>query len=113
MLPTDPTVTVRPKGIRFAAAAGSTVMAAAAAAGYRWPTVCGGVGDCRVCYVEVLEHPERLSEPDAHERAAIAELTGTLGSRGQHVRLACQAVVHGDVVVLKRGVRPESGGHRP
>ncbi|MBU9763819.1 (2Fe-2S)-binding protein [Mycobacterium sp. TNTM28] len=102
-----PTVTVRPSGISFEAAQGQTVMAAAQAAGIRWPTVCGGNGDCLVCHVGVLEGPEHLSEPSATETLAVRNLTGDRGGRGEHVRLACQATVRGDVVVEKRGVRKQ------
>ncbi|MEU8900299.1 2Fe-2S iron-sulfur cluster-binding protein [Nocardia sp. NPDC048505] len=104
-------VTVRPSGVRFLAAPGQPIMAAGLAAGYRWPTICGGKGDCRVCFVEVLEHPERLSEPKPAERRAITELTATLGRDPRPVRLACQAAVLGDVVVHKRGVRPAPRGN--
>ncbi|MFI6865521.1 2Fe-2S iron-sulfur cluster-binding protein [Nocardia sp. NPDC050406] len=102
----QPTVTVRPSGIQFPAAPGQSIMAAGIAAGLRWPTVCGGQGDCRVCFAEVLEHAEHLSEPEPAEAQAIQELAATLGRRTGPVRLACQAAVHGDVVVHKRGVRP-------
>lgn len=98
-------VTVRPSGIEFTAEAGQTIMAAGQAAGYRWPTICGGVGDCHVCHVEVVECPEHLGAPTDLEQRAITALRGEHGGRGEHVRLACQAVVDGDVVVVKRGVR--------
>ncbi|WP_280356990.1 2Fe-2S iron-sulfur cluster-binding protein [Nocardia otitidiscaviarum] len=97
-----PTVTVRPSGLRFTAATGQSVMAAAQAAGYRWPTICGGLGDCLVCHIEVLDQPEHLSEPADTEIQAVRQLRARGGGP---VRLACQARVHGDVVVLKRGVR--------
>lgn len=96
------TVTVRPAGFQFTADPGQSIMAAAVAAGYRWPTICGGLGDCLVCHVEVLEHPQCLSEPTDAETQAVRELCAR---SGRPVRLACQAAVHGDVVVLKRGVR--------
>lgn len=100
-----PTVTVKPSGIQFTAAHGQTIMAAGEEAGYRWPTICGGNADCLVCHVEVLEHPEHLSPPDDTEAQAIRGISGDRGGRGQHVRLACQAAVEDDVVVVKRGVR--------
>lgn len=100
-----PTVTVKPSGITFDAEDGQTVMAAAVAAGLRWPTVCGGQGDCLVCHIEVLDGPDRLAAPSDAEDHAVRDLKGDRGGRGEHVRLACQAGVHGDVVVLKRGVR--------
>lgn len=95
-----PTVTVKPSGIRFAAELGQTVMAAGVAAGYRWPTICGGNGECLVCHVEVLERSEHLAPPSADEADKVSGL-----GRGPNIRLACQAAVSGDVVVLKRGVR--------
>ncbi|GAA2569574.1 2Fe-2S iron-sulfur cluster-binding protein [Mycolicibacterium diernhoferi] len=110
-----PTVTVRPSGITFEATPGQTVMAAALDAGLRWPTVCGGQGDCLVCHVEVVDGPEHLAAPSDIEAQAVRGLSGDKGGRGEHVRLACQAGVHGDVVVMKRGVReahPENPGVR-
>lgn len=98
-----PCVTVRPAGIRFAARPGQTIMAAGEAAGYRWPTICGGVGECTVCHVEVLESDDHLDPPGELELRTLETLRG---SRGDRVRLACQAGVEGDVVVRKRGVRP-------
>ncbi|QZA06964.1 (2Fe-2S)-binding protein [Mycolicibacter heraklionensis] len=99
------TVTVQPSGVRFGAADGQTIMAAAEAAGYRWPTICGGNGECLVCHVEVLAHPDRLAPPSETESRAVRGISGDHGGRGDQVRLACQAAVHGDVVVRKRGVR--------
>ena len=104
-----PIVTVKPSGITFPAAQGQTVMAAALAAGLRWPTVCGGNGDCLVCHVTVLAGVEHLVEPSAAEAQAVHNLKGDRGGRGEHVRLACQAGVLGDVVVEKRGVRKPRG----
>lgn len=95
------TITVKPSGLHITAAAGQTIMAAADAAGYRWPTICGGNGECLVCHVEVLEHPEHLAPADDRESQAIRSIS----AHRPQVRLACQAAVHGDVVVRKRGVR--------
>jgi ferredoxin, 2Fe-2S len=106
-----PTVTVRPSGIAFTAERGQTIMAAGESAGYRWPTICGGQGDCLVCHVEVLEHYQHLSAPEDAETQAIRGISGDHGGRGERVRLACQAVVNGDVVVLKRGVRARKPTH--
>ena len=39
-----PKVTVRPLAIEFDAPEGETIMGAAQAAGYYWPTTCGGEG---------------------------------------------------------------------
>ena len=97
-------VRVEPGGAAFETAAGETIMAGANRAGYRWPTVCGGQGTCRTCYVRVLEHPENLSTIGPWESEGLAAL-GLTGDGGP-VRLACQARPEGDIVVHKPGVRP-------
>lgn len=106
-----PSVTVQPADVVFPAQLGDTIMAAAVTAGLRWPTICGGRGECRVCFVEVLEHPDRLEPPDIAESDAVGDLRGDHGGRGAHVRLACRAKVLGDVVVAKRGVRHRKAKH--
>ncbi|MCV7194487.1 2Fe-2S iron-sulfur cluster-binding protein [Mycolicibacterium brumae] len=98
-------MTVQPAGVSFSAQVGQTVMAAALAAGYRWPTICGGEGLCQVCHLEVLQSPEHLDPAEPDEEQLLRDLTGGPGGRGDHVRLACQAVVRADVTVFKRGVR--------
>jgi 2Fe-2S ferredoxin len=56
---------------------------------------CGGVAVCGTCHVIVEKGMENLSPPSEDEQDHIDELVGgTLSSR-----LACQAVVRGDVTV--------------
>ncbi len=56
---------------------------------------CGGVGVCGTCHVIVEQGTENLSEPTDDEQDHIQEVPGcTLDSR-----LACQAIVKGDVTV--------------
>ena len=56
---------------------------------------CCGVGACGTCHVIVNEGADSLSEPDEDELDALDEVpAGTLDSR-----LACRAVVGGDVTV--------------
>ncbi|MFW6153948.1 MAG: 2Fe-2S iron-sulfur cluster-binding protein [Planctomycetota bacterium] len=70
---------------------------------------CGGVGACSTCHVIVEAGEENLSE------AGDAELDRVEQAPGNTVRsrLACQAVVHGDVTVRvpgwNRNVAKESG----
>lgn len=97
------TVTVHPSGIRLSPAPGETVFAAAARQGYRWPTVCGGMGTCRTCVMEVdsgRENCAPIGDLEAEGLDALKE-----AKDGGH-RLACQTTVTGDVVVTKRGVKP-------
>ncbi|KAA0120624.1 2Fe-2S iron-sulfur cluster-binding protein [Mycolicibacterium sp. P9-22] len=99
--PPVPTVTVQPAGITLRVQPGETVFHAAQAAGVRWPTVCGGQGSCRLCFMLVERGQENLAEIGAWEAEGLEQL----GSVGTDTRLACQARVHGDVTVTKRGVR--------
>ena len=69
---------------------------------------CGGAGICRSCHVVVEEGMENLSAPQDEELDAIDGVPGsTLKSR-----LACQAIVAGDVTVsLPATGGPTGTGH--
>ena len=63
--------------------------------GVRIEHACGGQGACGTCHVIVLTGAENLSEADDDELDALDQVPGnTLDSR-----LACRAVVRGDVTV--------------
>ena len=99
-----PRVTIQPLGITVDAKPQDTIMAAAEAHGYYWPSTCGGEGRCSTCALVVVSGAENLSEMGRSERKTIeAELSPSALARG--TRLACQARVLGDVEVLKPGVR--------
>ena len=98
-----PRVVVEPTQIELEVVDGETIYAAALRLGYKWPTICGGLGTCSTCWVSVNVAPENLSEMSAYEREGLMRL-GALEGRGS-VRLACQAKPLGDVTVTKRGVR--------
>ena len=99
-----PKVTVRPLNIQFEAAEGATIMGAAQALGYYWPTTCGGEGRCTTCACVVIEGMERLSRRGRSETKVLSEERGP-SILQQPVRLACQTQVYGDCVVEKTGVR--------
>jgi ferredoxin, 2Fe-2S len=100
-------VSVEPKPGVIEVRPDETVMDAAERLGYRWPTLCGGVGECRVCVMEVVSGAGGLSIPDAQEEAAIRSTFGSLQRRARPLRQACRAVVVGQgVTVFKRGVVP-------
>ena len=105
-----PKITIRPKNIVVDAPEGETIMKAAQDAGYYWPTTCGGEGRCTTCACVVVSGMDQLSPRGPSEEYVLAD------ERGESVletpiRLACQAVVHGDVEVEKPGVRqPHSLG---
>ena len=99
-----PIVRVLPKGIVYEAAEGSTIMGAAQSHDYYWPTTCGGVGRCTTCACLVVSGMENLSPRGRAEERVLAEERGRQALKTP-IRLACQAQVHGHVVVEKIGVR--------
>ena len=98
------TVRVEPSGITLDVHDGETVMAAARRAGYRWPTICGGLADCGACALEVLETTEPLPVPTTVEGVRLNVLVERRRYPDRTWRLACQLVPTGDVVVRKTGV---------
>ena len=99
-----PKITVRPLGIEIEVPEGATIMGAAQAQGYYWPTTCAGEGRCTTCACIVLRGMEHLSPRGRSEARVLSEERGPSILK-QPVRLACQAQVYGDVEVEKPGVR--------
>ncbi len=99
-----PKVTIQPVGAVVEAEGGQTVMGAAQAAGYYWPTTCGGEGRCTTCAAVVVAGAENLSDMGRTERKTLEAEMGP-GAIERGMRLACQARVQGDVEVVKPGVR--------
>ena len=79
---------------------------AAQAQGYYWPTTCGGEARCTTCACEVVSGAPLLTEMGRAERRALVTERGE-GILETNVRLACQAHLRGEgiVVVRKAGVR--------
>jgi 2Fe-2S ferredoxin len=99
-------VRVLPSGIEFEAPADATVMGAAQAAGYYWPTTCGGEARCTTCACDVLEGGADLTPMGRAEQRALVAERGPAVLRTT-VRLACQVRIRGPaaVIVRKPGVR--------
>lgn len=93
---------MRPAGIELAVEDGETLFGAAVREGYRWPTICGGQGTCRTCFVRIQEGTEHCSPIGPLEEEGIHALRQPLDGS---VRLACQLRVTGPVTVTKSGVR--------
>ena len=102
-----PKIHLLPLNVVIDAADGATVMGAAQALGYYWPTTCGGEGRCTTCACEIVEGAGALTEMGRSERNSLVDERGE-GVLRTPVRLACQARIHGDVTVTvkKPGVRP-------
>jgi len=101
-----PKVTVLPLDQFFDAAEGVTIMEAAHEHGLYWPTTCGGQGICTSCACSVDEGAGNLEPMGRSELKTLSEELGEAVVRTRSLPLACQARVHGDVTVTKRGVRP-------
>jgi ferredoxin, 2Fe-2S len=99
-----PKVTIRPLDIVIEVPEGETIMNAARAAGYYWPTTCGGECRCTTCLCTVIDGMDHLSPRGRSESKVLTEERGPAVLQ-RPLRLACQARVHGDVVVEKSGVR--------
>jgi ferredoxin, 2Fe-2S len=99
-------VTVLPGDLEFEAKAGETLMDAAHAHGFYWPTTCGGLGICTTCLTEIVSDDEALVEMGRSERKMLVAERGEAILR-RPVRLACQTAVSGKgaVTVTKPGVR--------
>ena len=102
-----PTVRVLPDNLLIEAEQGQTIMDAAHEAGYYWPTTCGGQGICTSCACTVEDGIAHLDEMGRGERKTLAEDRGEAALASGRIRLACQARVHGEITVTKRGVRAE------
>ncbi len=102
-----PKIRVLPLDVVIDADEDATVMGAAQALGYYWPTTCGGEGRCTTCACEVVEQAGALSPMGRSERNTLVDERGE-GVLRTPVRLACQARIHGDVTVtvIRPGVRP-------
>ena len=101
-------VRVEPLGAVLTPAADESVFHCALRVGYRWPSVCGGEGSCRSCFMVVTEGEDLLEPVGPWEQEGINAIVAPPGPSGV-VRLACQARLRaeavGQVVVNKRAVR--------
>jgi len=84
-------VTFTPLGIAADAKPNETVLDVARRAGAPLGNSCGGVGVCARCKVRIVNGAETLTPPTNVELR--------FGRLGDGERLACQAVVGGDVEV--------------
>lgn len=99
-------VRILPLDREIEAEEGVTIMEAAHEHGLYWPTTCGGEGICYSCACTIEEGEANLEPIGRSELKTMAEEMGEAAVRARRLRLACQARVHGDVTVTKRGVRP-------
>ncbi len=101
------TIRVLPLNADIEAAPDATIMAAAQALGFYWPTTCGGEGRCTTCACEIVEGAASLAPMGRSEQKVLVDERGPAVLRTS-LRLACQARVGGGatVIVRKNGVVP-------
>jgi 2Fe-2S ferredoxin len=102
-----PKIKLLPLDLEIEAEEGQTIMEAAHSHGLYWPTTCGGQAICTTCMCRIDEGADVLEEIGRRELATLTEERSEATVRENHLRLACQARVLGDIVVHKRGVREE------
>ncbi len=99
-------VRIEPLGETIRTLPGETLMRAAIRLGIRWPTICNGVAVCGVCNVQVRNASDALPAPTPKEEQGLRSVP--LRSTGV-VRLACQLVPQGELIVWRPGairIRP-------
>jgi len=102
-------VTLLPSGFIIEAETGEKLVDAARRNGIRWPRVCGGVGDCGVCYAEVV--PGLPDSPPAAAERSLLKRVPAGPAMGGEMRLACCVNVDRDMVIYRFGIRtPQAAG---
>lgn len=96
-------VRVLPLDLELEVPDGATVMAAAHAAGYIWPTECEANASCGLCVSIVREGLDHCGPMPEDEQETLLR---TMGQVEPTRRLACRLNVTGPVTITKRGVRP-------
>lgn len=96
-------VRVLPLDLALDLGEGQTLMDAAHAAGYVWPTECEAAASCGLCVTIIREGTENCGPMPDDERETLER---TMGMVDPSRRLACRLSVTGPVTVTKRGVRP-------
>src|SRR3990170_1303632 len=100
-----PKITIQPLDRVIEAAEGATIMDTAHEYSLYWPTTCGGEGICTSCACTIEEGEANLEPIGRGELKTLAAELSEAAVHSRRLRLACQARVHGDVTVTKRGVR--------
>jgi 2Fe-2S ferredoxin len=105
-----PRVRLEPDGIEWEASEGDSLVEVATRHGYYWPVGCPLNGECTNCAFEVVSGLGRISTMGKYERLNLIRQRGPRSIDDPRLRLGCQARVHGDIVVYKRGVQADLGG---
>lgn len=93
-----------PSGLSSNSANGSTVLAAAQDAGVAIRSLCGGNGNCRQCWVKIVEgshskHGINVRAENVSAPTQLEEKYRTKIPRFKDLRLACRTHICGDLLV--------------
>jgi ferredoxin, 2Fe-2S len=97
------TVRVHPAGAELEVRVEEEIFWAARRMGWRWPSVCQGLGECGQCWVIVESGGQNLLPATIAERAVLG--LGIVAG-DPDARLACLTRVTGPAVVRRLGARP-------
>lgn len=97
-------VVFTPSGLSKEVAGGETILASAHQAGVAIRSLCGGQGNCRQCWVRIIEgsHSKHGIEVSADSVTAPTEIEQRMAGRIKRyagMRLACRTHIQGDVLV--------------
>ena len=97
-------VVFTPSGLSKDAEQGATILASAHDAGVAIRSLCGGNGNCRQCWVRIIEgsHSKHGLQVNADSVSAPTEIEQRMQSRIKRftgMRLACRTHIQGDVLV--------------
>lgn len=98
------TVRVLPADRSFSVDETHTLLEAAIAAGWGWPSVCGGLAECGTCAFTVEDGNESLTPIAAREQARLDLLPSRRAFPDRCWRLACQARVDGTASLTIRKI---------
>ncbi len=87
-----PIIEILPDQVQVCVKLGTSLLAGAASASIELMHSCGGIGACTSCRVRIVSGGDDLSKIGRAEKEQLAE-SGILSTH----RLACQALVYGDV----------------
>jgi 2Fe-2S ferredoxin len=88
-------VRVLPADRSFSVDGTQTLLEAAVAAGWHWPSVCGGLAECGTCAFTVEDGSEALTPIEPREQDRLNSLPSRRAFPDRRWRLACQARASG------------------
>jgi ferredoxin, 2Fe-2S len=94
------TITILPSGLKIEVEPGKTLLKAAVENKLCWAHTCGGKAQCGACAYTIVSGSENLTPLSRNEQHQVLVRRGRQTAL-QTMKLACQTVVNGDVIVQK------------